>query len=182
MPDLAPALEKAKAEMMKSSQIAMAAGQWERAEWAVQSAKSLDSMLTVALNGSSGAAALALVSTTSIKPKSRPAKLPHFYTEADKLVKVGASRDGGTYEHRVIRAHYDLMIDKLVEVAGRDKSFETPDLIKKCDVPKHEPLIIVAMLESRGLLIKFRRGRWVFKSADTFATDVQKIWVALPHH
>ena len=60
-------------------------------------------------------------------------------------------------------------------------TFETPDLIKLCDVPKHEPLIILAVLEEQKLLINVRRGRWVFVNADTFRADTLKVWTALPN-
>jgi hypothetical protein len=95
-------------------------------------------------------------------------------------VKVGPSRDGSTYEHRVIREHFDAVIDKLAEIASKTRTFETPELIRECDVPKHEPLIILAVLKQQKLLIGVRRGRWMFTNAETFGVDAQKVWSALP--
>src|SRR5213593_4312676 len=59
---------------------------------------------------------------------------------------IGLRQNGMTYEHRVTREHFDLMIGQLSVLATEGKTFETPDLIKRCDVPKHEPLIILAVL------------------------------------
>lgn len=38
---------------------------------------------------------------------------PRALLEGGKLVKVGASRDGGTYEHRVTRRRFDLVLEQL---------------------------------------------------------------------
>lgn len=118
-------------------------------------------------------------------PRVRPSvddrrKLPYYYVEHDKLVKVGRSREGGTYEHRVTREHFDLMVGTLAEMAKQGRAFETRRLVEKCDVPAHEPLIVVNMLAEQGLLDRLRRGRWAFTNADGFAVAVRGVWDKLP--
>ena len=108
------------------------------------------------------------------------AKLPYYFTESNKLVKVGPSRDGSTYQHRVTRQHFDEMINRLAEIAAKDRQFETPDLSNAVNIPKHEPLIVLDLLEQRKLLINVRRGRWVFANAETFGDDAQRVWGNLP--
>jgi hypothetical protein len=173
-------LESAKMQMMESIQTAGQSGQWERAEWMIQRAKDLDEMILVLRQNGTGPAPLRPAPAMMHPRKPPPEKLPYYYTERNKLVKVGRSRDGSSYKHRVLRVHIGLMIDRLAEIARKTKTFETSDLIKQCDVPKHEPLIILDVLKEQHLLINVRRGRWDFINTETFRDDAQKVWAALP--
>jgi hypothetical protein len=177
---LVSTLEKAKRQMMESIQTAGEAGQWNHAEWLIQRAKDLDDMIIGLRQNGTSADYPHVRPTGAAAPKSRPERLPYHYIEANKLVKVGPSRDGSTYEHRVVREHFDAVLDKLAEIARKTRTFDTPDLIRRCDVPKHEPLIILAVLKEQNLLINERRGRWVFTNAETFGVDAQRVWSALP--
>ena len=96
------------------------------------------------------------------------------------MAKIGPSRDGTTYQHRVTRDHFDLIIARLTEIAASRKTFETTDVVGRLDIPKHEPLIILAVLEEQKLLIGVRRGRWVFINPVTFAADAEQVWNKLP--
>ena len=177
--DVTAALETAKRKMMTASQAAGASGQWDRAQSMLQWARDLDGMITGLEQNGHGSAPIR-PSPAVHASKSWPPRLPYYYTMGNKLVKIGPSRDGTTYDHRVTREHFDLMIAQLVLLAGEGKSFETPDLMGRCDVPKHEPLIILAVLEEQKLVINVRRGRWVFANAETFPADAQRVWSALP--
>src|SRR5438093_13224391 len=89
-------LEKAKFEMMRSSQAAGTSGQWDRAQCMLQWARELDGMiLGVTQNGYTPPPTV----MSPARP-SRPERLPFYYTDGIKLVKVGRSRDGTTYKHR----------------------------------------------------------------------------------
>jgi hypothetical protein len=177
-PELVAAVEKAKTEMMRSSQIAGGAGRWDDAQYRLECARDLDAMLVgITQNGYAPASTPTVYAQTA---KARPKKLPHFFIDGNKLAKLGPSRDGTSYQHNVTREHYDLMAAQLVEIAKETRSFETADFTKHLDIPKHEPLVFLAVLEHQKLLINVRRGRWVFVSANTFETEVQKVWGALP--
>jgi hypothetical protein len=178
--ELIGALARAKAEMLRCNQSAMVDGHWDRAQCMLQWARDLDGMLTNLRQN--GAAAPRQVPPALNSPRPKPAKLPYYAVEGDKLVKIGPSRDGTTYEHRVPRQHFDLIITQLTAIAARDGTFETPDLANRCDIPKHEPLIVLAVLEEQQLLNGVRRGRWAFFNKATFATDVQGVWAALPRY
>lgn len=178
--ELVGTLEKAKGQMMESIQNAGQAGQWDRAQWMVQKAKDLDDMINSLRQNGTGHVPLRPSPEPVQATPPKYAKLPHFFTEANKLVKVGPSRDGTTYQHRVTREHFDQMASKLADIAAKAKQFETPDLTDVLDVPKHEPLIMLAMLEELKLLINVRRGRWVFTNVETFRAEVQKVWGNLP--
>jgi hypothetical protein len=176
--ELISLLDGAKREMMCASQTAGVAGQWERGKYLFQCASDIDRMIAgLQRNGFSPAPARPMMPTTQL---SRPTKLPYFFIEENKLAKLGPSRDGSTYQHNVIREHYDLMIEQLTIMAREGKNFETPDLVNRCDIPKHEPLIMLAVLEEQKLLVNTRRGRWTFVNPETFPTDVQRVWNALP--
>lgn len=176
---LAKTLEQAKQEMVRlSGRCAVTTGEWDRAQSLLQWARELDGMiLGLKQNGSSTYKAAA----PAPRP-ARPSKLPYYFVEDDKLVKVGPSRDGGTYEHRVVRKNFDLITQRLMEMSRTGTSFETPDLVNRCDIPKHEPLIVLAVMEEQGLLLNVRRGRWSFSNAASFASDVLRVWTSLPRH
>ena len=181
--ELVGTLEKAKGQMMDSSQSIGLAGQWDRAQWMFQKAKELDDMIvSLRQNGTpvpTPPPALRPMHSTYM-PKPRPEKLPYFFVEGNRLVKIGPSRDGTTYQHRVTMQNFDLIIAKVIELAGSSHTFETPDVVNSLDIPKHEPLIVLAVLEERKLIINIRRGRWVFANGNTFANEVKAVWSALP--
>lgn len=170
---LADLLDRAKQEMVRlSSHYAVASGEWDRAQSLLQWARELDVMIRgLRQNGAT---------PTKNVPPGSPRTLPYHYIEADKLVKVGPSREGGSYEHRVTRKHFDLVVEALAEMARKSATFETPDLVNQCAIPKHEPLIVCAVLEERQLLSNVRRGRWAFVNPASFASDVQRVWSSLP--
>jgi len=179
-PALIGVLEKAKGQMMESIQTAGQAGRWDRAQWMMEKAKSLDEMIHELRQNGSGHAPLRAAPARATAPQPKYDKLPYYFTESNRLVKIGPSRDGSTYQHRVTRDHFDAMIDKLADIAAKAKTFESPDLINPLDIPKHEPLIILALLEEQKLLINVRRGRWVFTNAEAFRQEAQNVWSKLP--
>src|SRR5687767_12545206 len=90
-------LEEAKEKMLQLiSKTAALNREWDSAERLLQWAKEIDGMLQI-LGGDNGRSVIRGTSQIS----STPVKSPNYLIENDKLVKVGASRDGGTYEHRV---------------------------------------------------------------------------------
>jgi hypothetical protein len=177
--ELIKLLDQVKRAMILSSQTAGTGGQWERGKYLFQCASDIDAMIAgLQRNGSNAAFTRPGSSAT---PAVRPMKLPHFFIDGNKLAKIGPSRDGTTYQHNVVREHYDLMIKQLETLARDSKTFETLDFLSRCDIPKHEPLIILGVLEERGLLASVRRGRWSFVEPARFAADAQTVWNALPH-
>ena len=148
---------------------------WDKAKALLDGARQIDGILEI----------LAGRQAPEVRPSSAVGnaarrKLPYYYVEYDKLVKVGRSRDGGTYEHRVTREHYDRIVEKLRKLAEQEHAFETRRLVEICDVPAHEPLIVVNMLAEQGLLDGVRRGRWAFLDVDEFASAVGLVWDKLP--
>src|SRR5436190_11447513 len=103
--ELVGTLEKAKGHMMESIQHAGQAGQWDRAQWMIQKAKDLDEMINGLRQNGTGHAPLRPSSAPVQTTPPKYAKLPYYFTESNKLVKVGPSRDGSTYQHRVTRQH-----------------------------------------------------------------------------
>lgn len=167
---LAELLKQAQTMMVElSGRCAGTQRDWDRAKALLDGARQIDGILSLL----SGQRAVE-------PPPDDPRKLPYYYVEHDKLVKVGRSRDGGTYEHRVTREHFDLIVARLVELAKQGRGFETRRLVEQCDVPAHEPLIMVNLLGEQGLLEGLRRGRWAFPKPEGFADAARGIWSKLP--
>ena len=92
-PELAAAVEKAKAEMMKSSQLAGTAGRWDDAQFHLQCARDLDAMLLgIKQNGHVPAPARPSVGVTHTPKPAPSTKLPYFFIDGNKLAKIGPSR------------------------------------------------------------------------------------------
>jgi hypothetical protein len=160
-----------KSQMMMvdlSARCASTQGDWDKAKALLDGARQIDGILEILVGRQ-----------TSIANTARSTmKLPYYYVERDKLVKTGRSRAGGTYEHRVIKEHYDLIVGRLIELEKRGGTFDTRKLVEQCDVPAHEPLIVVNVLNEQGLLGGLRRGRWEF--TNRFAEVIHEVWGKLP--
>jgi hypothetical protein len=180
LPELVGTLEKAKTQMKESVQKAVQDGQLDWAQSMIQKMKDLDEMIGSLPQNDSGPVPHTPDRAPIREPNERPDELPYYYTEGNRLVKVGPSRDGATYKHRVIREHFDQMIDALANLAGKNKEFETAAITSALNIPKHEPLIILAVLNRQKLLYKVRRDRWYFVKPETFRTDAKRVWSALP--
>jgi hypothetical protein len=170
-------LEEAKRLMVGlSGQSAVSGQDWDKAQCLLQWARDVDAILQGLRRNKSEP--LKIPQTPS--GPSIPAKLPYYCIQDDRLVKVGASREGGTYEHRVTRKNFDLVVRQLCEMAAQSRTFETQRLVDRCDIPKHEPLIVVNVLAESSLLLGRRRGRWAFADTTKFPSDVQTVWSELP--
>jgi hypothetical protein len=168
-------LKQAQTMMVElSGRSAGAERDWDKAKALLDGARQIDGILAIL------AGRQAPEPSRVRPPVDDRRKLPYYYVEHDKLVKVGRRREGGTYEHRVTREHYDLIVGRLAEMAKQGRAFETRRLVEKCDVPAHEPLIVVNLLGEQGLLDCLRRGRWAFPDADGFAVAVRGVWDKLP--
>ena len=168
---LADLLRQAQTMMVElSGRSAGADRDWDKAKALLDGARQIDALLAM-LAGQPAAQAPASIAGQ---------KLPYYYTERDKLVKVGRSREDGTYEHRVIRDHYEHIVGQLCELATQGPAFETRRLVSRCHVPAHEPLIVVNLLGQHRLLDGLRRGRWSFVDAAGFKAAVGGIWDKLP--
>ena len=167
---LAELLKQAQTMMVElSGRCAGTQRDWDKAKALLDGARQIDGILSL-LSGQRMAEA---------HPDRR--KLPYYYVEHDKLVKVGRSPTAGTYEHRVTREHFDLIVARLTDLAKQGRTFETRrQLVDQCDVPAHEPLIVVNMLGEQGLLEGLRRGQWAFPNPEGFADAARGIWSKLP--
>lgn len=165
----------------RSSQLT-SESRWDEAKRAIEWAKQIDGMIAALSNGN-GLIHQPAVRRTATDTQSTRARrdLPYYYVEdeGDRLVKVGPSRDGGTYEHRVVRKNFELVLSRLRDMAGHTVEFETQRLVDRCDIPGHEPLIVVAVLEKHGLLIRLRRGRWQFADPAGFGRAADAVWQQL---
>jgi hypothetical protein len=168
---LAELLKQAQTMMVElSGRCAGTQRDWDKAKALLDGARQIDGILSL-LSGQRVA---------EPPPSIDPRKLPYYYVEYDRLVKVGRSREGGTYEHRVTREHYDLIVAQLVELAKQSHTFETQRLLDRCDIPAHEPRIVAKVLDKHGLLDNPRRGQWVFSNREGLADAARGIWSKLP--
>jgi len=179
---LVDSLTASKQELVDRSNRLAADSLWDEAQTAIEWAKQLDGMIAALSNGNGVPAHMPTIRREQPTSKTRRPhrNLPYYYVEGDRLVKVGPSRDGGTYEHRVTRKNFDLVLARLRDMAGETTEFETQRLVDRCDVPGHEPLIVVAVLEQHGLLIRLRRGRWQFADPAGFARASDAAWQKIP--
>jgi hypothetical protein len=114
-------------------------------------------------------------------PFGRRGSQPHFFINPDeKLVMQGRSRNGGFYKHRVVKPHYDLIVQKVAKLARENKMFYSQDLQDRREMPVHEPLLVVRLLTSSGLITKLQKGRFALKDVSRFLADATELWSRLP--
>ena len=170
-------LSDAKTDMISRSAQSGTTGDWDAASRWMGWAQQIDGIL-VGLNGSSSNAREEGLAPT---PPRSNRKLPYYYVEGDRLVKVGPSRDGAnTYEHRVPHDHYDMVVNAVATITRSRENFETTDIISRCDIPGHEPRIVLAVLEQEGLINGVRKGRWSIANSATLVEEAKRVWQKLP--
>jgi hypothetical protein len=148
-------------------------GDWDQAERVKTWAKSLDDLARQMGSGK----ATDLVAT-------RPAPnegLPYFYVDRDqKLVMRARSRDDGYYEHRVIKPHFDLIVRKVAQIHPIGVPFSSQELQNRNEMPVHEPLLIMRLFASKGLVRKLQKGKYVLVDGRGFESGAARLWTDLP--
>lgn len=178
--ELQSTLDRAKGLVGQVVTVRIGSGDWTGAQSAAEWGKDLDSLsarLRPPPNGSAPAEPIEQPKPPS--PESRQ-RFPYYFVEGDYLVKVGRSNNGGTYKHRVPREHFDVVLQKLDGLAKSSSAFDTQLLINQCPTPRHEPLIVLDVLEELALLTNPRRGRWLFRDRVTFRANPQLLWDRIP--
>lgn len=152
---------------------------WDEARISIEAAKQID-QISASLNSGNGNARNYTKTPIFRKSRTEYSELPYYYVEHGKLIKVGRSRNGGTYIHRVTEINFVLMMDHLCDMSRESTEFPTHKLIDRCSIPNHEPLIMVDLLRKHGLLVKVSRGYWRFTNPDSFPRDAKELWSKLP--
>ena len=166
-------LKEAKGGMIGLAGRLASEDKWDEAEKVQTWARSLGQLTQQMADGEGTA--------TSQGPRLPASPLPHFYINpADKLVMQGRSRNGGSYRHRVVRPHYDLIVKKVASLARSGNSFHSQDLQDRREMPVHEPLLVVRLLTKRGLITKVQKGKFALKDAARFLRDATELWSLLP--
>jgi len=152
-------------------------GEYDHAQILLQSAQEVDNILKQIKELNKVPAP-----PIKIEPPSPTPSLPYYYVDqqSDKLIKVGASRDTGTYQHGVTHEHFDLIVRCLKNISQAGvRQFETQRLINQCAIPHHEPLIVLNTLKRCNLLSNPSRGQWKFVDPGSFPIAVQGVWSKL---
>jgi hypothetical protein len=177
------AFESARDALRGEIQRSTVAGEWMRTQKLAQYASELDKIISGLDLGINGATRNGGFPLTSLERPAPPQvathgnrALPYHFVSGNSLSKIGPSRDGSTYQHNVVRSHYDQIVGALVQLAKSRREFETHELTARCDVPAHEPLIVLAAFEQAGLLIKYRRGRYAFVDSGMFEQAAGTVW------
>lgn len=175
-------LNRVRDGMIAASQDCAQTSNWSQAEQFMRYGRELDAM----------AKAIDAMDSAEPPPQQRPSsrqgglsngvarKLPYYYREGDVLAKVGPSRDGSTYVHRVPRDHYDIVVTEIERINRQfGDTFATAALVDRCPIPKHEPLIVVAVLAESGCLRRIRRGHWATVNPGGLRADADAAWSRL---
>lgn len=177
------ALEEAKVRLVQLSTAFAGESKWDAARISIDWAKQIDEMTSgldaitrPKKNGQEATAAHDRV----YRQAAHDDQYPKYYREGNRIVKVGQSRNGSTYTHRVTRPNFDRILAKTLELTRSSREFETQTLVDRCNVPKHEPQIFVRILEKQGLLLNLRRGRWRVANPDTFESSCRGVWDRIP--
>jgi hypothetical protein len=107
---------------------------------------------------------------------------PKFGVRGGMLVKKGLQRDGrSVYEHAVPQDKFEKLVARLGTLAaGRDghrqKEFTVDDVQRGLDCPKYMTYVAVSLLLREGLLIRARKGAYLFAAPGDFASEAAGLW------
>ena len=143
-------------------------------EWA-ELLNSISSRLDFHDNGSQ-LAPTATASETAVALS--PPQLPYYRREFDNLVKIGKKRGGaGIYKHPVPKDNFDQIISALEGFAESARRFDTKSLQDEvAQIPRHQPLVVLAVLEEQRLVHKTQRGHWAFTHRTGFSVASKTVW------
>jgi hypothetical protein len=147
------------------------------AKIALDWAQSIDSIAGRLNDGNVPSIGATATAPRNPRPMS-PNRLPYYYKEADRLVKIGKSDEGdGTYRHDVPKDNFDEIIATLVRFADSNVRFDTKQLQNQVDrIPRHQSLIVLAVLEEQRVLVNTRRGQWAFVDRAGFPIASRSVW------
>ena len=105
-----------------------------------------------------------------------------FYVDRDNKLVMRASsrRNGGFYEHRILKAHYDLVCRKIASMAERGGTFRSQEILDRREMPTHEPLEVIRLFVKEGLLESVKKGTMAFVNHMEFAARATALWSRLP--
>jgi hypothetical protein len=147
-------------------------------EWA----QSIDSISSRLNPNSNGLPARPTLNVSQRGGTVTPTRLPYYHREPDRLVKVGKSVEGdGTYKHDVPKENFDEMISALMSIAKNSVRFDTKQFQSQVDrIPRHQSLIVLAVLEEQGVVKNTRRGQWTFADRTGFPLAAATAWENIP--
>ena len=180
-------LNEARSDIIALNGIYASNGEYDAAQQLLGWARSLDEIESGLSQVGTSASVQFRTSDVHAASSHFPHPLPYYYVEGDKLVKVGKSKQYGkeVYYHRVTKRKFDIIIDKLAEIASTSSNFWTQDLVRQCKngtrrIPSHEPQIVVSVLIERGLITRLSRGLNAFVNPKDFEVSTTRIWHGLP--
>jgi hypothetical protein len=107
---------------------------------------------------------------------------PRFSVRGGMLVKKGLQRDGrSVYEHAVPQDKFDQILARLAALAaGRDehrqKGFTVDDVQRGLDCPKYMTYVVVSLMLREGLLVRPRKGAYLFAAPGEFSSEAGGLW------
>lgn len=179
--ELSQALKRVKDIVLRMATERMTRGDYVGGKTAADCLQAIDSIAS-RLNHSNGTVDTPMAALLrETKVGSQPPRLPYYYREGDRLIKVGKSDKGdGTYRHPVSKVNFDEIMSVLVAFAKASLRFDTKDLQNQVHrIPRHEPGIVLAVLEEQRLLRNTRRGQWEFKDR-AGPGDSASVWNNIP--
>lgn len=157
---------------------AQGSSNWDAAQNLLEWARTIDS-IEKRMEVVEGHSMPRTASSSPAQPSFSSQRLPLFYVEHERLIMRGPSRDGGFYEQRVLKSHFDLILRKLSQKSKNANEFSLQELQDRREMPLHEPGIIVRLFTDEGLLEKTQKGRYAFLDPDSFGAKAESLWFQL---
>ncbi len=114
--------------------------------------------------------------TVHIRTRFPGGSYPRYLVRGDTLAKVGLSRSGSTYVHRVPREAAESVVSGLQEFTKDGDTFTTERAVNRIAVPMYQTYIVLAALAELHLLEPVRRGLFRFVDRGTFVEESKDIW------
>ena len=151
-------IQNAKGLSVTLSQRYASEGKWDRAQAFLAAGQTLDRVVEQLPTNGAPVPAGQPIGATSVARIPSAARTAYYYIDEDYcLAKLGRSRNGGGYKHRITRDSLETIMRDIAQAAD---PIYTPSLLQACERPDHEPRLVIDLLIQKGHMRKLGRGRY----------------------
>lgn len=106
-----------------------------------------------------------------------PDDYPIYRLENNALVRIGLSSDKTSeYIQKVPRMNFNEIVDKIKELARKERSFSADSVIRLAKQPAYQVYAVIGYLQEHGYLKNPRRGQYEFSvSSDLLDSHMRSL-------
>jgi hypothetical protein len=151
---------------------------WDKNEVLFHSAKDVDQLRHLLIERTE-VKDLGELRTPSVRTRFPGGSYPKYLVRNETLAKVGLTRSGSTYVHRVPKSVVESVVAGLQEFTKEGDTFTTERAVGRIAVPMYQTYIVLAVLSELRLVEPMKRGVFRFVDRGKFVDETKEIWKRL---